>query len=184
MRSSILIAFTSLALLSLPACSRSTPESRPAPAPARRTTTSTRPAAPPGPTKANAEAWADELITRTNAERRNARLTPLTRSINLMRAAELQAAQMARVNVMEHDIPGAAYPTLASRLAYVKYPVRAAGENIGEGYRSPAEAVAGWMASSGHRANILSASYTEIGTAMAPGPGGTVFWVQVFGRPR
>jgi uncharacterized protein YkwD len=180
MRSSTLLAFAGLTLLSLPACSRhGAPATRPAPA--RRAAT---PAVQPLPTKANAEAFADELITRTNTERRNARLTPLTRSMNLMRAAEVQAAQMARANVMEHDIPGAAYPTLTSRLAYVKYPVRAAGENIGEGYRTPAAAVAGWMASSGHRANILSASYTEIGTAMAPGPDGSVFWVQVFGRPR
>ena len=124
------------------------------------------------------------MITRTNAERRKARLAPLTRSANLMRAAEVQASQMAKANLMEHDIPGAAYPSLGSRLAFVQYPIRAAGENIGEGYLTPSAAVAGWMASPGHRANILSTNYTEIGTAMAPGPKGTVFWVQVFGRPK
>jgi uncharacterized protein YkwD len=40
---------------------------------------------------------------------------------------------------------------------------RTAGENIAVGYTSPAAVVQGWMNSEGHRANILNASYTQIG---------------------
>ena len=40
------------------------------------------------------------------------------------------------------------------------------------------------MGSAGHRANILSANYTEMGAAMSLGPNGAIYWVQVFGRPR
>lgn len=171
------------------ACSRSSqPSTTPAPAPrtstTRTTTPSPKPATPATPTAANSAAFAEEIITRTNIERRNAKLPPYTRSMNLMRAAELQAAQMAKSDKLEHDLPGTTYPTLGSRLAAVSYMMRAAGENIGEGWRTPSAAVAGWMSSPGHKANILSTTYTEIGTAMAPGPNGTVYWVQVFGRPR
>lgn len=167
-------------------CSRQAQQAPPEAArPAPRTT---RPAAAPAPaatpSAANAVAFADEVITRTNNERRTARLVPLTRSVNLMRAAQIQAAQMARTGVLDHEVPGTEYPTLATRLNAVQYLMRAAGENIGEGYRAPAAAVAGWMASSGHRANILSKNYTEIGTAVAVGARGAVYWVQVFGRPR
>lgn len=98
-----------------------------------------------------------------------------------MRAAEIQASQMVRVNTLEHEVPGSDYPTLPSRLAAVDYRMRAAGENIGEGYRSPAAALAGWMASPGHRANILSPTYTEMGAATARSATGDVYWVQVFG---
>lgn len=163
-------------------CHHSAPSA--APTPAHRSSAVPHPAASRAPTRANAEVFAEELISRTNGERRAAGLPPLTRSVNLMRAAEIQASQMAHANLMEHDIPGAAYPSLASRLAFVKYPIRAAGENIGEGYHTPSAAIAGWMGSPGHRANILSATYTEMGAAMAPGPDGSVFWVQVFGKPK
>jgi uncharacterized protein YkwD len=123
-------------------------------------------------------------VTRTNAERRAQGLPALTKSVNLMRAAQIQADQMASTGRLDHDLPGTAYPTLSSRLAAVSYTMAAAGENIGEGYTSAADATAGWMGSSGHRANILSSKYTEIGTAVAAARNGTRYWVQVFGRPR
>ena len=136
------------------------------------------------PTAANASAYADEVVARTNTERRAAKLAPYTRSMNLMRAAQLQAEQMAKTGKLEHDLPGATYPTLGTRLAAAQYPMRAAGENIGEGYRTPGGAVSAWMGSAGHRANILSANYTEMGAAMSLGANGAIYWVQVFGRPR
>lgn len=139
---------------------------------------------PPTVTTSTAAALADDLLARTNAERRNAGLPALARSLNLMRAAQLQADQMARLHRLDHELPGAPYPTLASRLDQVAYAMRAAGENIGEGYRSTADALSGWMKSSGHRANIVSPKYTEIGTAIAAADDGTRYWVQVFGRPR
>jgi uncharacterized protein YkwD len=173
----------SITLAVLLAGCASAPQPAPSTPPPARTTPRATPA-PAQPATAAPAAVAEEILTRTNTERRNAKLLPLTRSVNLMRAAEIQATQMARMNKLEHVLPGATYPTLESRLAAVQYPMRSAGENIGEGYRTAASAVAGWMASSGHRANILSATYTEIGTAMAVGPNGATYWVQVFGKPR
>jgi uncharacterized protein YkwD len=126
---------------------------------------------------------ADDVLLRTNAARRAAGLYALTRSVNLMSAAQLQADQMAKTGTLAHEIPGAAYPTLKSRLAAASYEMRAAGENIAEGQRDAAEAVSTWMGSPGHRANILSNDYTEIGTGVALARNGRLYWTQVFGRP-
>ena len=54
---------------------------------------------------------------------------------------------------------------------------RTAGENIARGYSTPQAVVNGWMNSSGHRANILNASYTQIGVGyVAQGN----YWTQMF----
>jgi uncharacterized protein YkwD len=127
---------------------------------------------------------ADDVLMRTIAVRRAAGKSGLTRSVNLMSAAQLQADQMARTGTMSHALPGTAYPTLKSRLAAVSYEMRAAGENIAEGQRDAAEVMSSWMRSPGHRDNILSSEFTEIGTGVAVGRNGRLYWAQVFGRPR
>ena len=54
---------------------------------------------------------------------------------------------------------------------------RTAGENIAYGQRTPQQVVDGWMNSSGHRANILNAAYTQIGVGyVAAGH----YWTQMF----
>ena len=170
-----------IALAATAACSHNTPT--PATSPTTRTGRTGRTGS--GSTTAlNAGTAADEVVTRTNTERRGQGLPALTKSMNLMRAAQIQADQMASANRLDHELPGAAYPTLSSRLAAVSYTMAAAGENIGEGYMSPADATAGWMGSSGHRANILSTKYSEMGASVATAKNGTRYWVQVFGRPR
>jgi uncharacterized protein YkwD len=44
--------------------------------------------------------------------------------------------------------------------------------------------MAGWMTSAAHRANILSARFTETGVGMARSKSGRTYTAQVFGRPR
>jgi uncharacterized protein YkwD len=126
---------------------------------------------------------ADDVLARTITARRAAGKSGLMRSVNLMSAAQLQADQMAKTGTMSHALPGTPYPTLKSRLAAVSYQVRAAGENIAEGQRSAAEVVSSWMRSPGHRDNILNSEFTEIGTGVAVGRNGRLYWAQVFGRP-
>ncbi|MNO04115.1 Cysteine-rich secretory protein family protein [compost metagenome] len=50
-----------------------------------------------------------------------------------------------------------------------------AGENIAKGQKDPAEVMAAWMNSPGHKQNILSPNYTKIGVAYYNGE-----WVQEF----
>ena len=57
--------------------------------------------------------------------------------------------------------------------------VRAVGENLALGYPTALAVVAGWMGSEGHRNNILSAKYTQIGVGCTEGPRG-ILCAQVF----
>ena len=57
-----------------------------------------------------------------------------------------------------------------------------AGENVGAGDTTPQDLVGRWMASSGHRANILSRSFTAIGVGAARGADGRWYASTVFLR--
>ena len=74
-----------------------------------------------------------------------------------------------------HESPTYGSPFKMMRAFGISY--RTAGENIARGQRSAAEVVAAWMASSGHRANILNASFTKIGVGYVAEGG---YWVQMF----
>jgi uncharacterized protein YkwD len=166
-------------------CGRQAPPPPPAPEPVAE-------AAPPPPAARRRPApparslatIVDSVFLLTNRERARASLTPLTRNPQLARAAQLQAEQMAAAGKLAHDLPGARYPTLASRLKLIGYAYRNVGENVAEGYTSGAALMAGWMTSAPHRANILSVRYTETGVGMARSRTGRTYHAQVFARPR
>jgi uncharacterized protein YkwD len=144
---------------------------------------------PASPTGVDAEgsvasSGATDIASLTNAERRQAGLAPLTISTLLMRAAQLHADQMASARQMAHVLPDARYPEPQDRLAAVGYRWQAYAENVAYGQGSPASALAAWMGSSGHRANILNPGLTEIGAGVARGSDGQPYYVQVFGTPR
>lgn len=136
------------------------------------------------PVETRLNASGEEIVVRTNTERKALGLPALARNVALMNAAQLQADQMAALNTMAHDLPRAAYPSPSSRLDAVRYQMSASGENVAEGYPTPAAVVAGWMTSSGHRANIVSTQFTEMGAGMATAKNGRKFYAQVFGHPR
>ena len=144
---------------------------------------------PASPTGVEADASissaaAQEISSLTNAERRQAGLAPFTISPLLMRAAQLQADQMASARQLAHVLPDARYPEPQDRLAAVGYRWQAYAENVAYGQGSPASALEAWMGSSGHRANILNPRLTELGAALAQGSDGRPYYVQVFGTPR
>jgi uncharacterized protein YkwD len=61
------------------------------------------------------------------------------------------------------------------------------GENIAAGQRSVADVVAGWMASDGHCANIMSPGFRDVGLACVSGDAGTTYgtyWTMVLGSAR
>ena len=127
---------------------------------------------------------ASALVQLTNAERSNAGLPSLRSSSRLMEAAQLHANQMARLGRLEHVLSGSQYPRPEDRLAAAGYQWSSYAENIAMGQSSAAAAMDSWMHSSGHRANILSTSVTEIGIGYARDSAGRPYYVQVFGRPR
>jgi uncharacterized protein YkwD len=75
----------------------------------------------------------------------------------------------------------------AERAQRAGYRWQRVGENIAFGQNTPEEAVAGWLDSPGHCANIMNANFTEMGAAYgiaAEQRAGIIYWTQVFGRPR
>jgi uncharacterized protein YkwD len=121
------------------------------------------------------------LLELTNAERTAAGLPPLRPSARLFAAARVHAANMARQGRLAHDLDG---QTPADRVTTAGYPWSRMGENIGWNAPTPADAVAGWMSSPAHRANILTREFAEIGVAVVLNAKGEPYWVQVFGTQR
>jgi uncharacterized protein YkwD len=129
-------------------------------------------------------AAATEMVSLTNAERTQAGIAPFTPSPRLMQAAQIHAEQMADLGQMAHSLPGARYPHPQDRLTAVGYEWQAYAENVAYGQSNSASVLGAWMNSSGHRANILNTSLTELGTGVARDSSGRPYYVQVFGRPR
>ena len=124
------------------------------------------------------------LVDITNTERKAAGLTTLRVSARLMRAAQIHAEQMAAAGRLAHTLPEGRYPRMQDRLAAVEYRWQAAAENVAAGQPSAAAVVMAWMQSAGHRANILNARFTEIGTGTTRDATGRPYYVQVLARPR
>lgn len=183
-RSLVVRGTAMLAVLGI-SCGRQAPPAAPAPEPvAEAPPPAPRPTTRPAPPARSLATIVDTVFLLTNRERTRASLTPLRRNPELARAAQIHAEQMAAAGKLAHDLPGARFPSLASRLKVVGYAYRNVGENVAEGYTSGAALMAGWMTSAPHRANVLSARYTETGVGMARSRTGRTYHAQVFARPR
>ena len=141
---------------------------------------------PPIPTSSSARRPAGAAESRIfdliNGERWHQGLTPLTYNPQLDRMAKIQAQNMARFQKMAHVLPEAELPTLVSRAQNVGYVFGRIAENVALGYPSAETVVHGWMASKGHRANILNTDVAETGIAIARSSAGGLYYCQVFGR--
>lgn len=102
----------------------------------------------------------------------------------LEKAAARHAADMAAHNYFSHTGRDGATP--AQRVTRAGYRYQMTGENIASGQVSPEAAIAGWIKSPGHCANLMSGAYTEMGVAFSINAASTmgVYWVQLFGTPR
>lgn len=115
-----------------------------------------------------------------NEERAERGLKRLRTHRSLEQAASRYAARMSRHDFFAHVAPdGSSMVDRIRRTSYLHGSVRrwTVGENLawGAGRRStPAQTVAAWMRSPGHKANILDRGFSEIGigvTKGAPVPG-------------
>ncbi len=114
---------------------------------------------------------ADQVVAQVNAERAKAGLSALRVDAELTRAAQVRAREI--VQKFSHTRPdGTAWNTVSAS-AY--------GENLAMGQKTVDKAMAAWMSSTGHRANILRASYGSIGVCCYVS-GGVTYWVQLFGK--
>ncbi len=117
----------------------------------------------------------DVVLCLINRERSQAGLRPLDRNRKLQKAAQRHNNRMSGTGCFDHQCPGEA--ALDSRLRSVGYlngglDSWGYGENIVWGMRqrgTPRAVVAAWMNSSGHRANILSRDFRDIGVGFSEG---------------
>ena len=115
------------------------------------------------------------ILCLLNERRDAAGLPNLQRNNRLEAAAQRHNEQMDGTGCFAHECPGEA--SLEGRLEGINYIIGgllrwAFGENVawGEGSRAtPKSIMAAWMASPGHRANILNRNFREVGIGFSRG---------------
>nr|WP_128382341.1 CAP domain-containing protein [Streptomyces cavernae] len=139
------------------------------------------PSAPPSTPKATATASGAvaRIVQLVNAERGKVGCSAVTLNATLTKAAQAHSVDMAAHNNMSHT--GSDGSTPGDRITRAGYAWSTYGENVAYGYSTPEQVMAGWMASPGHRANILNCAFKEIGVGLAQ-PGD--YWTQDFGTAR
>ena len=119
--------------------------------------------------------YEQEVIRLVNEIRVQNGLSALTYNWELSRVARYKSQDMVDNRYFSHTSP--TYGTPFQMIKAFGLSFRTAGENIARGYPTPQAVVNAWMNSSGHRANILSSSYTQIGVGyVANGH----YWTQMF----
>ncbi|MBQ9783850.1 MAG: SafA/ExsA family spore coat assembly protein [Clostridia bacterium] len=116
-----------------------------------------------------------EVVRLVNEIRAEHGLKTLTYDWELSRVARYKSQDMRDNRYFSHTSPVYGSPFQMMKSFGISY--RSAGENIAKGQATPQAVVNAWMNSSGHRANILNASYTHIGVGyVADGR----YWTQMF----
>ncbi|WP_457421695.1 CAP domain-containing protein [Roseateles sp. P5_E7] len=136
-----------------------------------------------------------EMLTAVNTHRRSGATCgargsfPAARELAwnaaLTQAAVAHSDDMVANNFFDHT--GSNGSTLGTRVTAAGYLWSSVGENIAAGQAGVAEVVDGWMKSDGHCANLMNATFRDIGVACVAGNANTsyrTYWTQDFGTPR
>lgn len=99
--------------------------------------------------------------------------TPVKWSNELEQAAIAHCQDMFENNFFSHKSSNRS--NLSDRIERVGYKWSICGENIGNGYTSEEQVVAGWLSSPGHCVNIMNPKFKEMGVAKMG-----CYWTQVF----
>ncbi len=132
-----------------------------------------------GPVYADFES---EVIDLVNVERAAEGLPPLSYNASLAAAARGHSEDMGLQNYFSHT--GLDGRSAADRVTDAGYTWNYVGENIAAGQPTPEDVIETWMASDGHRANILNPNFCDIGVGYAYVASSTYrhYWTQNFGR--
>lgn len=183
----------------------STPPTTPAPKPTppkAKATPSPKPPAPPAPAPAKTvrptqapttvvpeptatvrslagrEAAAEaEVVRLVNVERAKVGCVAVRSDADLAALAGAFSADMAARNFFDHTNPDGLTPWVRAEKAGVS---GLGAENIARGQVDAAAVMKSWMASDGHRANILNCDYKTLGVGVHFADGGP-WWTQDFG---
>lgn len=119
-----------------------------------------------------------------NAYRADAGVAPLALDGELTRLAADYARKLAEAGRMSHELEP--WGGLEKRLHGGGYAYETAGENLGQGYRTIEQTIAGWKKSPPHDRGLKDADMTRMGIASAENSKkrGDVYWCLIFARPR
>lgn len=109
----------------------------------------------------------DSVLSEMNSYRAKEGLSPLHFDLRLVLAAGDRMQDMEDLEYWSHEAPDGRSP-----FVWLKphgYDFRFAGENLATGFETVELLVEGWMESPGHRANILSSDYADVGIAVIDG---------------
>jgi uncharacterized protein YkwD len=101
------------------------------------------------------------LYEYTNKERINAGVPVLNYNPRLEESALSKCQDMANRDYWSHVAPDGTEPWVFIQSQKITY--TEAGENQAYGYTKSADVVGGWMTSPGHKANLLSTKYDDVG---------------------
>jgi hypothetical protein len=121
-----------------------------------------------------------QIVDLTNAERKAAGLGELKPSEKLFIAARAHSANQAKQKTMSHVLDG---KSVESRVKEAGYDYFKVGENVALNQPDAESVLKSWMDSPGHRENILTPAFTEIGVGVVKDDSGEPYYTQVFGRP-
>ena len=124
----------------------------------------------------NPEKFAAEVLQLTNAERAKVGAQPLKFSKDLTASALIRALELPQK--FSHTRPnGYSFDS-----AFVTGKGHVIGENLAGGQKTPKQDVQAWMDSPGHRKNMLSKNFSELGVVYYYQPNSKYkhYWVQHF----
>ena len=113
-----------------------------------------------------------------NNERAKVGLSPLALNLQLSTMARSKSQDMIDKGYFSHQSP--TYGSPFDMMKSFGFTYMSAGENIAEGQSTAIEIMTSWMNSPGHKANILSNNYSDIGVELAIKTDGTCYWTQDF----
>jgi uncharacterized protein YkwD len=107
---------------------------------------------------------------------------PVVWNDKLGQAALQHSLDMAQKGFLGHI--GSDGSDLEKRLSKVGYRWSSCGENVGQGFRTPEEAVKSWLKSEMHCKNIMDPAFEEAGGAFAKSNNRRSYWALVLGNPK
>lgn len=130
---------------------------------------------------AHAASKADELLQLVNAERAQAGVAPLSMGSSALNAAAQARAEELTVNYSYNRPDGTNCFTVLKEYGVSD---TATGENAAWGETTPEKVVADWMASEGHRVNIMdpAAKYMCLGYNYDANSQWGHNWIQIFAK--
>ena len=162
-----------------PADPTAVPQPTPTVQPTQKPSATQTPAPGDDYTTQSVSAQEQKMVNLLNQDRKNNGRTALTLDPELCRIARIKSADMRDNRYFAHESP--TYGRVGQMLKHFGYRFSAAGENIAH-HANVDKAQAAFMSSQGHRANILSATWTKVGVGIVQDANGYIYATQIFAK--